>query len=770
MLLESSAHAQAVQPEQRISRLESIQGIPHLSAIGSKVCGEWLAGEDPGRPVGVGYGYSVDGGVVWTNETGLPLQSSYTSTITPCAVYLGTDNGVHFLTNPNGMQYYRGTGFSPIVWNAPVTMESTNPDFSGFDLRAVASDPIVGCVYACATEQTAVGARDYTVLFARSLDNGATWSPLVPVSSPTCNGPSLVVGVDGTLYVTYVDYALGQVLLRRSSDHGATFSTPIAAATMLDNLAATPVGWIVPVTTGLRSYPYYRLGTTSFAPNFPALAIDRSAGPTRGNLYLTWADYADGTVAPPTATVGEREPNNGYAQATPVAAGNDIRGSMGSVDFGGSPDFFVFDGVAGQTLSFGGTASGSGTYCGLVEELPNGSTMFVASVALFDPQSPAIISAGGGVPKPAIVTLPHTGRYFLGLYPSTEAVSYTVRLRNYAVAPLSVSRDMRDIVLVRSVDGGATWSPKVRVNHDAAGADQAMPNVAVDGRGWVYVGWYDRRGSAFGDSVHAYAAVSKTVGLTFGPDLKLSTVASPWSGPETNLFPGELVGDRIAIAAGDDFGIVAWTDLRTWPLDSDIYAARIVDIATATNAVSDLTAEPLATGVRLRWIVNDARSISGLRVFRAVEDDPEEALGDADLLPSHEGVLEYVDTTAEPGRSYAYRLRVLSGGATDWLGPVTVRVPMRVTTLAWRAAGPNPFARRMSVTLAVPAAAEGSIRIYDVQGKEVRTLAEGRLEAGEQLLEWDGLDASGHSTAPGMYFLAAQVGSQSARMRVVRVP
>lgn len=300
-----------------------------------------------------------------------------------------------------------------------------------------------------------------------------------------------------------------------------------------------------------------------------------------------------------------------------------------------------------------------------------------------------------------------------------------------------------------------------------------MPNVAVDDIGRVYVAWYDRRAAAQGDSVHAYAAVSNDGGVSFGQDLRLSSRPSAWNAPPAlspPLQPGEVIGDRIAIAAGDDYGVVAWTDLRDWPNRSDVYAARIVDVPTAIEAVSDLSAEPFAEGVRLTWHVNDAYGISGLRLFRTDDDGTEAALGAADTPVTREGAYEQTDPTVETGRSYSYRLRVLRGTMASWLGPVTVTTPARISSLAWRAAWPNPFARRTSIKLAVPRVSEGSVRVYDVQGKEVRTLAAGRFEPGERTIEWDGRDASGDIAAPGLYFVAARVGGESARLRLARVP
>ncbi len=488
----------------------------------------------------------------------------------------------------------------------------------------------------------------------------------------------------------------------------------------------------------------------------------------RGNLYLVWAEYAEGTISPATSSHGSTTSNFSYDTAKLVPLDCDASGSMDEIHQSNRARYFAFDGAAGQTAWIDGTASPNQHGYHLYWEFPSGprTLAYTAYLTSADP--------GFGRTAPIIFSLPYTGRYYLRVDPPIgSSLSFTFRLRTYQPSTNSVSRDMRDIVRIRSTDGGQTWSGKVRVNHDPPGTDQHQPNVAVDGRGNVYVAWYDRRSIPAGDSVNAYAAVSVDGGLSFGPDLRLSSRPSGWSGvaeAEFDLFPGELVGDRIAIAAGDDYALVAWADLRNWPTRSDIYAARIVDIPTATLAVSDLRADATPDGIRLAWLVNDARAVSALRVHRQVEGEPEVALGDGDMRPTQSGRLEFVDATAEPGRTYAYRLEVRGTTGVAWLGPVEATMPERIASLAWRAAWPNPFGRRTSIKLAVPRQSEGAVRVYDVQGKEVRTLAEGRFEPGERTLEWDGRDTAGNATAAGIYFVAAEVGGEHANLRVVRVP
>ncbi len=664
------------------------------------------------------------------------------------------------------MQYYASLGQPPSAWSGPLDVLPYS-SLGYYHLPSLALDPGSGNAYVAAARMGDNGRS--AVVFTRSLDDGNTWQPPINLGTEACVGSNLAVGPDGTIHVVWVDVSLGRLVMARSYDQGATFAPPISVADVHDNLGMRPMGWrLRDANFGLRIYPHYLTG--ALAPNFPAIAVDRSDGPTRGNLYVTWAEHAEGTVSPAENILGETGNNDFFETATPVPINSDVSGSYTDVHVGVDRDIFRLEGAAGEHVWISGRGIPSGIRFVLYRTHPDGRRIPTDGGFLFDPNAPPDRPR---IPIPTILTLPSDGPLYFTLGSSGPfSASYTLSLRRFTPSPTSAARDMRDIVMVRSTDGGATWGPKVRVNHDPPGADQHMPNVAVDERGQVYVAWYDRRGIPFGDSANAYAAVSTDGGLTFGPDLKLSSRPSDWfwGSIQSLLAHGELMGDRIALAAGDDYGIVAWADMRNSPERSDIYAARIVDIPTAVEAVSDLTGEPTRDGVRLQWVVNDLRAVSGLRVHRSGADAAEAPLGEADLVPTPEGAFEYLDTSAEPGRAYTYRLAVRSGSETRWLGPVTVQVPQRITTLAWRAAWPNPFGQRTSVKLAVPQPAEGSIRVYDVQGKAVRTLAEGRFEPGEWTVEWDGRDAAGGLSAPGLYFVAAEVGGERARLRIARVP
>jgi hypothetical protein len=82
---------------------------------------------------------------------------------------------------------------------------------------------------------------------------------------------------------------------------------------------------------------------------------------------------------------------------------------------------------------------------------------------------------------------------------------------------------------------------------------------------------------------------------------------------------------------------------------------------------------------------------------------------------------------------------------------------------------PNPFAAHVRVSLSLPRAAHATLRAFDVRGREVRTLVDGIQPAGPHAITWDGRDASGSPTAPGVYFLRLDADHQTRVRRVVHL-
>tara|TARA_Y100000748_G_C15280362_1_gene404284 strand:- start:151 stop:378 length:228 start_codon:yes stop_codon:yes gene_type:complete len=58
----------------------------------------------------------------------------------------------------------------------------------------------------------------------------------------------------------------------------------------------------------------------------------------------------------------------------------------------------------------------------------------------------------------------------------------------------------------------------------------------------------------------------------------------------------------------------------------------------------------------------------------------------------------------------------------------------------------------------LPIAAHVNISIFDVLGRQVKTIVNGRQEAGYRSVRWDGKNNAGNSVGAGMYFYVLQSG------------
>jgi len=82
---------------------------------------------------------------------------------------------------------------------------------------------------------------------------------------------------------------------------------------------------------------------------------------------------------------------------------------------------------------------------------------------------------------------------------------------------------------------------------------------------------------------------------------------------------------------------------------------------------------------------------------------------------------------------------------------------------------PNPFNPNTTIHYSLPADAHADLRLYDVQGRLVRTLVTGLRPAGLNEARWDGCDNSGRAVASGTYFARLQAGGQHSVKSLVLV-
>jgi hypothetical protein len=83
---------------------------------------------------------------------------------------------------------------------------------------------------------------------------------------------------------------------------------------------------------------------------------------------------------------------------------------------------------------------------------------------------------------------------------------------------------------------------------------------------------------------------------------------------------------------------------------------------------------------------------------------------------------------------------------------------------------PNPFGGSTTIRFTLPERTAVSLRVFNLLGQEVATLATGTTEAGMHSVTWNGRGRDGRPAAPGIYFCRMEAGSfhQLQKMTLMR--
>jgi glucose/arabinose dehydrogenase len=130
--------------------------------------------------------------------------------------------------------------------------------------------------------------------------------------------------------------------------------------------------------------------------------------------------------------------------------------------------------------------------------------------------------------------------------------------------------------------------------------------------------------------------------------------------------------------------------------------------------------------------------------------------GGVDLKMGLDGALYYC--TFDPGQLRRIR----------FVAPVSVPEGAALPA-ALEPPSPNPFAGATQVRFALGAAAEVRLGVFDLAGRRIATLADGRLAAGSHVATWSGRDFDGRSVAPGVYLVRLETGGRAFTRRVARI-
>lgn len=737
---------------------ETTEYSPSLSVNAGRVVAGWYL---VAHVAPVLWAWSEDQGLSWARGNPIrPYSDSYLISGPP-AVAVGPDSQLHvcfwhgkygyggslematFADSANSLQFVRRSPSSP--------PPPGQPEFIGTLLPRLVADPVTGRLFESytLTKDSTVDPGSHDLLIAFQARHDSTWTPPVTLSGRRCHGSRLALGPDQDIVLVWKDMAnMNRNMIRgcRSTDGGRSFSAPFTIGDAFDHyqVGSGYLGGPEPGPAPPCSSP--------FVTNYPSLAVDRSRGPRRGTIYVVWTNSIRGSVPPAVGFHAEQEPNNTPATATPVELGEDVSGSCPATDTHTDIDFFSFEGEAGQTVRVSGTVNGGefGSYIlnlGCYYDKPAWPVGGQARVRT------------STTCEPLVYTLPSSGRYYLSLFSSPRyGFSYSLSVRTLVPDGQNPARDIRDVVLSSSSDGGVTWSPPRVVNDDPPYYENLLPEVAVDGLGGVHVSWYDRReDSQCGAGTNVYCRYSPDGGRSFFPSERLSDSTSAMDWAEARYDPVLALGDYMALTAEGMDIYAAWTQTgRKLEYDLNEHNIHFRRFQVKPDIrVTGAEATSRQGVVQLTWDVTLPDFMWKFRVLRGATADGQFTLiGEVEALERGDGGYLFADSTAAGNETVAYRIEGVRADEQPLLPQtLSVQVVPRTETTAWRSVVPNPFSGSVELEINSAGAPVADVRVFDARGALVRTLRQGPILEGVARLSWDGLGDQGRALSGGVYFL-----------------
>lgn len=277
-LLSINATTHVAGPNINVSNLAGYQGETTI-AINPTNPANMIAGSNnlgPSSIAGVTEAYwTKDGGNTWTavdlggqGDPGVAFDRAGNAYFS----FIDSNYGISVRKSTDG-----GVTWAPAVQVAASLIHNGVEDKPAITVGPDHSNTAIDRIYVCWDES---GAGD-VLQVSSSGDGGATWSAPVSVDGQIHEiYAQPAVGPDGTFYIAWDNFATpGQssIMFSRSSDNGATFSTPVVAATSTINLFFTLEG---------GRYTIPAQPTRGIAAD-PSLAVEQS-GPNAGRIYLTY--------------------------------------------------------------------------------------------------------------------------------------------------------------------------------------------------------------------------------------------------------------------------------------------------------------------------------------------------------------------------------------------------------------------------------------------------------------------------------------------------
>lgn len=159
--------------------------------------------------------------------------------------------------------------------------------------------------------------------------------------------------------------------------------------------------------------------------------------------------------------------------------------------------------------------------------------------------------------------------------------------------------------------------------------------------------------------------------------------------------------------------------------------------------------EPLAQGNQLYW-TDFGFGEQDFNLYRAKSESEEFTRLNTESMK----FTEYLDCDVSVQADYRYKLGLNMGDGREVLiGPLSLTSSPEVGTPVLEQNWPNPWKDATEICYFLPnGVTSATLKVYDISGKLVKTLAQGSHEPGFHSVTWNGKDEYDRSVSSGVYF------------------
>jgi hypothetical protein len=188
------------------------------------------------------------------------------------------------------------------------------------------------------------------------------------------------------------------------------------------------------------------------------------------------------------------------------------------------------------------------------------------------------------------------------------------------------------------------------------------------------------------------------------------------------------------------------------------------EYVTIPTLVSSFRATWASRGVEVTWVMVNESAGFGFHVSRRVSVESPYTDLSCEVVGAGRNY-SFRDPTAEPGKTYWYRVLIVDEGQPVASFETSITTPP--LALALHQNYPNPFNPGTTIDFALDEDGPVSLRVYDVSGRLVRTLVDGSRPAAAYAEQWDGRDDHGNEVASGVYVYRLTSASKSLTKKMV---